>query len=1332
MHCTGTRFGFGVLLFTLWIATCVFSQADGAVSGRYVRLENPSGGLPRLLAEVEVYAGGVNAAVSGSVRLSSQGTGRNAPDSDVLINGDTAQGYEIIQRGDAYPWVEVDLGESRSIERIAFSFSHRRDTAPQIGIPNGLLVVVLDDARNVVWHQRYPRGGATIEPKPFDARYAGRHLPLDLAESWYDLTSESRVDWTWHGNEVELALTPHTPEETARRRAIFAARDSDESVAELARQLHAALLPDRPALQAFYAHYDQGDYRAALDAFRDYVFDRLKNRETHGIPSHSLSAYFPGQPDWIVVSEAMAGRRRVEYGVHDFGFPNLTYYSETVSGEVGPPGASLWAPNEDLGVPDDATWGISITGSQNGLWAPENARLPLGPGLGHPFWSTPEGSNAVRHIELFNAGLRGPTFDQYYDLLKAYAAGGDRAYLVRWMDYLDDWYLFGREDIFRSRLNLLQAAENTSRDLQRRLANMTWLLENQPAFEEEMRSTTLARFVLGHIEDCMPYTVRMTRTELANWGIFSTSFGLMWTWKILPDFKAIDYLAREAFHTWQLEWIHAYAPDGHNAETERGAYQSTSLEAFDHAFGGFNPDWLDPVEMEEVTDKARRSIRQILSETTPDGVAGARFRLNYRHSQFGIRHGGNWVAREDRVFDHPEMAARLQLVNDEENAPLPQVLSELTPYGGKFMLRDQWGPDGGYFFMENYRQGSQNPFMRTRYTLRQSGQDLLYGTPILVDRRAPFQQFGKIMPVGGKTEYLGQAPRHVMDTRFHGEGPLMLAEAKQDAQYGLRTHWSHYWGAPDSFAWGPHVKALDYVNEPIRDVTAWRQAVSVPGEQLYIVTDRMETFQAREYAKAHHVEIIDRNAADRAIRVDRDTARIVTEWDDHPNVDVRFFSPSRLMFFNRYHPETGEPEWLEGGPAEWLATGVRAPGYPVAARWHGRGDQVIVMLAHTSRTADDAPLRDVQPLNGDRGQAGFRAVTGSGAEIWYQAGPHAVNNLRAGPAHIRAESLLVLRKDGAWHGMVLSAQGPLVLDGATHTPDADSYMFTVAESGFAATPVQCPVDTVKIYPERNVFTDEVEVSFDIPTQDTREIEFRYTLDQSDPTLESDLYEGPFTLSESAMVKVRAFRKGLDETPYREGVKSSAIEYAYFQKETPRPADTVNQTAPGLTYTYATDWRWGRLFVHAGEDGVVAPEKEGVVSTLLDGEDIAAVRDGNTSPYAVVYRGYLDVPETGVYGVYAPQHLLDVTADAGFNMRVFIGGEEWKPSGRLHAENAWYVALQEGNHPFEVRFVDYRRDPPKNEYWMIGRTEAQWQGIPALEISGPDRGRGPVPEAWLRR
>jgi hypothetical protein len=146
---------------------------------------------------------------------------------------------------------------------------------------------------------------------------------------------------------------------------------------------------------------------------------------------------------------------------------------------------------------------------------------------------------------------------------------------------------------------------------------------------------------------------------------------------------------------------------------------------------------------------------------------------------------------------------------------------------------------------------------------------------------------------------------------------------------------------------------------------------------------------------------------------------------------------------------------------------------------------------------------------------------------------------------------------------------------------------------------------------------------------------------------------------------------------------------------------------------------------------VLPVKgSGPAHILLDPSDLAEIRKTDRA-YAVKYDGFIDVPATGVYRFFAPKPLYDTTQDAGYELRVWIDGQEWFPNPDLHAENIWSVGLEKGPHRFEVSYVDFRWKTFHNDYWMSWNPLQVWAGTPILEVDGPGRKRQVVPAAWLK-
>ncbi len=82
--------------------------------------------------------------------------------------------------------------------------------------------------------------------------------------------------------------------------------------------------------------------------------------------------------------------------------------------------------------------------------------------------------------------------------------------------------------------------------------------------------------------------------------------------------------------------------------------------------------------------------------------------------------------------------------------------------------------------------------------------------------------------------------------------------------------------------------------------------------------------------------------------------------------------------------------------------------------------------------------------------------------------------------------------------------------------------------------------------------------------------------------------------------------------------------------------------------------------------------------------------------------------------------------------IFVDGEEWFPSPRVHAEITRSVPLASGLHRLQVARTDYRCQTFLNDYWMTWQPEEMWQGVPLLEVSEPRLEKQPLPAAWLKR
>ena len=688
-----------------------------------------------------------------------------------------------------------------------------------------------------------------------------------------------------------------------------------------------------------------------------------------------------------------------------------------------------------------------------------------------------------------------------------------------------------------------------------------------------------------------------------------------------------------------------------------------------------------------------------------------------------------------------------------------------------YFLRDKWQAGAECLMLFSFgarsqdhdqfvyaREGALLGYGAMRYDLLKDERPIVSSECIVVDKKAPNASHGAVL-TGGKTSYSMMPSRHVADTRFHTSSRFNLAEALRSDPYSrmsrVRGDWYNIWSET------PRIDNL-----PITGITAYRQVFHVKGEGIWIVADRLEdkTGRPREFSTfwtyptwvkpAGMKKAVAELAAANHALIEESQGRVRTAIPGAANISSRFFGPEFEMI-NRLSPH-GEyvkheksalallKEALDRGKTE--ADVMKLNPDPdqtpslrqVGIRWNGQGNQTLVTL-HNTRDAVGDPtkqfendLREIEEIKAAGGVTGFRAATATGTRVEFQCGPNRVNYLSSGLAHAKAESLLVIEKEGSLSGIVLGAENGLVLRGKAFTAAGADFEYVLsAEGKFTTTPIHRSIDTVKITPEQNVFTEIIAVSFSIPTQDAKNIEFRYTLDGSDPQIDSPLFTTPVVLREDTHVKVRPFRKGLVQTPFNiPGEQAGKTVGAIFRKAAVRPAIPPTATfKSGLAAEYF-EADWPTLFAHAGVRGVLQPKSRTIVAGLLNAEEVVALRQTDRA-YAIRYSGYLEVPQTGVYGFHAPVHLYTTTMDAGYDLRVWIDGEEWFPSPTLHSENIWHIPLEAGLHRIEVSYADYRWKQFKNDYWMDWQESQMWKGTPVLEVSGPGLEKQPLPAAWLK-
>jgi hexosaminidase len=198
-------------------------------------------------------------------------------------------------------------------------------------------------------------------------------------------------------------------------------------------------------------------------------------------------------------------------------------------------------------------------------------------------------------------------------------------------------------------------------------------------------------------------------------------------------------------------------------------------------------------------------------------------------------------------------------------------------------------------------------------------------------------------------------------------------------------------------------------------------------------------------------------------------------------------------------------------------------------------------------------------------------------------------------------------------------------------------------------------------------------------------EIRYTVDGSDPTRASPVYQRPFRVTvteQGARVTARAFTT--------DG-RSSAPRAATFTRTTYRPADQAIVVEQGIRHLYSErSVRSVRAI-----DSLPAPQESKVANVALRPTD-------KVERYAVRMSGYLRVPSDALYE-------FALSSDDGSNLEV--GERVVVNNDGLHGdeEKTGMIALRAGLHPFVVRYFQGGGGASLSLRYRVGAGE--WKPVP---------------------
>ncbi|TXK24932.1 family 20 glycosylhydrolase [Pontibacter qinzhouensis] len=230
----------------------------------------------------------------------------------------------------------------------------------------------------------------------------------------------------------------------------------------------------------------------------------------------------------------------------------------------------------------------------------------------------------------------------------------------------------------------------------------------------------------------------------------------------------------------------------------------------------------------------------------------------------------------------------------------------------------------------------------------------------------------------------------------------------------------------------------------------------------------------------------------------------------------------------------------------------------------------------------------------------------------------------------------------------------------TNRKDYDSYQARLKEhyKRLTALDVHYRVPDLTGFSEESVFVDQATLQVQKPLDN---LTIRYTTDGSLPGSTSPVLDKPLPITQTATIKLAAF------TP--EGLKGDTYTINYKKQNYAAPAKAT-ATQAGLQATYVAG-----SFKSADDIAKTAGTKNTVTV-----KTVQVPPQAKADKFGVQFRGYLAIPETGIYTFY-------LTCDDGGILR--IADRMVVDNDGLHSaiEKSGQVALQKGLQPIALDFIE---------------------------------------------
>ena len=1109
--------------------------------------------------------------------------------------------------------------------------------------------------------------------------------------------------------------------DAARRKQLFAERDSPANIERLADELFAlwdwdqsgtSRLPItnrlRPMKKEVIRQYEDGEYQAALDAFRAYFFAKVSLlwEDKRGWTTRAFDNRFNGDLNRSNYEDNVTLMMRNVF--------QTKVTKETV--DLGEDGAIRWD------------------------WQPEGLQNP---------WYTPVVFEYITRVEEFNM------------LWWKFVDTRDVMFLNKWTSYLDDYNMNYRfqEELNPLNLDYGKMGHHALKNFIHALFEIDRAL---PRGGEGLPSTTLARALVRFQSVIMPQTLYYNREESSNHSTEAVHMQLAMV-NLFYDFKIAESFEKESRRQYETYGTLVELADGSIPARPVGYSRfefeesATCLEKF----RAMSFDWLTPTMELQFKERLARRAYWFLSLFHPDGD-GLNGLSGRRNQPFSNR--VHVVGRElPEVFTDPGLSAISRRIMQNQTRedwrgktymvqtdPLllegqgtesvePPYTSLTFPYNHTTIMRSGWDPqnDQAGVFLQNAERGKTGGLFRraknaNSLTVSAFGQHLLVSgvpyaynyvrSPIQVDGNDQYAKAG-IMAAGRKGDN-NRGLSQLSSFRYHHSEFFDVAEGVYDGVYADTPDHE-----PILYDYNTSLQILE---DALRDVTHRRTVFFVKESGVWILVDLMNAEKPHTYRQQWWMSKLNDKrpdgyregqvrafAAEQAIKSDADGKVNVSMYHIGPVELATASGKTRDLTYQPVSTYVMQEEWFKGPRAD-RRTGVEH--LHLAADWHSGGGESQLITVIYPRKSTDGDLHMERSKDGkglhlelpDMTRIDFEAE-GSTAELTVEATDGKTRGIRFG--------------------------------------DDDSYEFEMVNGkSRKASQIYRPIPDLMISPQKAAFAESIKVR--LSCHGREDVDIRYTVDMTDPTLESTFYSGELQFTGSVVLKARAFRKGLTAMPADKvtGTLMSRVFTASFTKAAPyEPLDEsfARKLEPGLTYRYYEDI-WPKLLFGAP---LTDHSKSGTVKNLFDISPRSGVEK---QAFAFRYEGVVGVEEDGIYAIYAPEEFTKYAPIAGYDLMVELGFQNrydngkkrdnqpadpmnrWYPATSRHAFGTWSVHLKRGYHPIRVYYADIRPGGYL-EYMQFKYDGVNVPGLikwyfdgeaPVLEMSGPGMERQPIPEGML--